>query len=570
MPIRVLASDVISRIAAGEVVERPASVVKELVENSLDAGATQITVEVSGGGIQLIKVTDNGTGIPAGDVELAFQRHATSKITSDTDLEIVSTLGFRGEALPSIAAVADVLLVTRHRDDVAGVALRLERGALAGKIKQGAPQGTALTVRDLFRNVPARLKFLKSTSTENGHISHLVTQYCLAFPEVKFDLTIGGRNTIRTSGNGNLRDVLIEIYGVETAKAMLEIAPDVSATGGQFPVISGFVGPSSIARSNRNYLSFFVNRRWIQSRMLSYAVEEAYHGMMMTGKHPIVVLNISISPQEIDVNVHPTKSEIKFRCEHDVFIAAQKAVRNTLIGLAPVPSMKLSIPSPVDPASSFPFPASPATRKAAPTPKFVPEQREVFEPPARLPILRVIGQLQNTYIIAEGPDGVYFVDQHAAHERIVFEKVREQQAQRAVEVQGLLEPMTVEVTARQGELLKSQGEVLAEYGFSLEQFGERAYLLRAVPALLKGEKIMTALTEILDSLGEVQKNEWQERVAQLLACHGAVRAGQSLSFQEMEELIRQLERTAVPRNCPHGRPTMMHLSIARLEGEFGR
>ncbi|MBT9165550.1 MAG: DNA mismatch repair protein MutL [Chloroflexi bacterium] len=563
MSIKVLCPNVISKIAAGEIVERPASVVKELVENSLDAGATQITVEVGGGGIGLIRVTDNGVGIPADEVELAFERHATGKITSEIDLEAVSSLGFRGEALPSIAAVAEVSMVTRYRDDVVGTAIKLENGAITSKGKQGCPRGTAVTIRDLFRNVPARLKFLKSPSTENGHISHLVTQFSLAFPEVKFNLIINGRTSFRSPGNGSLRDVLVEVYGLETAQAMLEIESSETVC----PAVNGFISPSSLSRSNRNYLSFFVNRRRVQSRMLTYAVEEAYQGMLMTGKHPIVAINISLPPQEIDVNVHPTKSEIRFRSERHVFVAVQKAVRNALVGSAPLPSTRIS---PLPPsASTSPLFVTPPGHKATSLPQLA-QKREGPESGPQLPILRVIGQFQNAYIVAEGPDGMYLIEQHAAHERVLFEKTREQQASRAIEVQGLLEPMAIEVTAQQQELLQSQQGVLYESGFYLEQFGERTYLLRSVPAVLKKQDITRVLAEILDSLGGLQKSEWQEGVAVSLACHGAIPTGQSLSFQEMEELVHQLEQTQSPRTCPHGRPTIIHINASQLERGFGR
>ncbi|MDD5094907.1 MAG: DNA mismatch repair endonuclease MutL [Dehalococcoidia bacterium] len=572
MPIKVLASDIISRIAAGEVIERPASVVKELVENSLDAGATQIAVEINGGGIHLIRVADNGMGIPADEVELAFERHATGKLTSDADLEIISTLGFRGEALPSIASVSEVSIVTRHQDESIGTITKLERGVTTSKTKQAAPQGTIITVRNLFQNVPARLKFLKSAATETSHTSHLVAQYTLAFPEVKFTLTVNGRTTLRSPGNGNLKDTLIEVYGVETAKSMLEIHPD-ETSGENTLRVSGFVGPAALARSSRDYLSFFVNRRWIQNRSLTFAVEQAYQGMLMTGKHPIVALNIMLPPQEIDVNVHPTKREIRFRNEGEVFLAVQRAVRETLVGLSPVPRMRAPSHSvhglSPDPLFSVPKAgARPGPAAFPPTAKQRPDQPAL--PASELPILRVIGQFQSTYILAEGPDGIYLIDQHAAHERILFEKIREQQICQAPEVQGLLEPLTIEVTARQAELLSSQIDILQEAGFSLEPFGEREYLVRAVPAMVKRHEIAPTLFEIIDSLGQAEPSQWSERIAQSLACHGAVRAGQILSLPEIDELMRQLEQTALPRHCPHGRPTMIHLPTSQLQKEFGR
>ncbi len=572
MTIRVLSPDVISKIAAGEVIERPASVVKELVENSLDAGATQISIEIAGGGVQLIRVADNGMGIRADEVEMAFERHATSKIRSEADIESINTLGFRGEALPTIASVAEVSMVTRHADETVGTMVRIEKGAIVSRKGQGAPRGTIVAVRDLFHNVPARLKFLKSVATETSHISNLVTQYALAFPEVKFTLIVGSRTVLRTPGSGSLRDVLVEVYGLETAQAMLEIQSTESHEE-DAPRVSGFVGPASIARSTRDYLSFFVNRRWVQNRALTFAVEQAYQGMLMLGKHPIVVLNIVLPPQEVDVNVHPTKREVRFRREGEVFLAVQRAVRETLVGFSPVPHMKgPSIRSPGPEPKPLSFFAPPRENRSAISRS--PQEGEgvpkAAVPEAQLPILRVIGQFQNTYILAEGPDGMYLIDQHAAHERILFEKILAQYARRSPEVQGLLEPMPIELAPRHAELVASHMEALAESGFSLEPFGERAYLLRAVPAVIRGAEIMPVLMDVIDSLGEAEKSRRQERMAQSLACHGAVRAGRGLSVQEMEELIRDLERTSLPRTCPHGRPTMMHLSVHQLEKEFGR
>lgn len=512
--------------------------------------------------MQLIRVTDNGAGIPEDEVEIAFERHATSKIKSEVDIEVISSLGFRGEALPTIASVAEVGMTTRYRDDVAGTAVRLESGIIRNKTKQGCPQGTTITVKNLFQNVPARLKFLKSTPTENSHISHLVSQYCLAFPEVKFALIINGRTGLRSSGNGNLRDALVEVYGLQTGQSMLELA-----TSGD--IVSGFISPASVSRSNRNYLSFFVNRRWVQSRMLTYAVEEAYHGMLMTGKHPIVAISISVPSQDIDVNVHPTKREIKFHRERDIFMAVQKAVRETLVVFTPVQGVSLA---PQLPGGSLPtqIPFAPSGGETSPLFSDQVIEQRGLETSTGLPILRVIGQLQNTYILAEGPDGVYLIDQHAAHERIVFEKIIEQQARRAVEIQGLLEPLTIEVTAQQEQLLSLHSGLLSEYGFLLDRFGERTYILRSVPALLKRQDIAPVVTEILDSLGGLQETGWQWSIARSLACHAAIRAGQTLSVPESEKLVFQLEQTNSPRTCPHGRPTMIHLSTSQLEREFGR
>ena len=570
MPIRILSADVASKIAAGEVVERPASVVKELLENSLDAGATQIAIEVQGGGVRLIRVVDNGAGIPPEEVDLAFERFATSKVAAADDLEGISSLGFRGEALPSIAAVSEVTMVTRSKDELSGIFVNIKDGAILEKAKRGCPPGTTVTVRNLFRNVPARLKFLKSASTENGHISNLVSQYSLAFPEVRFTLIVDGRTTFRSPGSGSLREVLGAVYGLDVAKAMLMIEAKEDADP-LLPRVTGFISPISLTRASRSYLSFFVNRRWVQSRMATYALEEAYHGLLMTGRHPIAVINISLLPQEVDVNVHPTKNEVRFRNERDIFSAVQKAVRATLTAQAPMPTLD-TLPQP-QPAPAAPTERLPAFdvrpgEAVAKSPVAVPPSAE---PVAKsLPILRVVGQLANTYVIAEGPDGMYLIDQHAAHERVLFERIRNQRSRRAVEVQGLLQPVPVELTVRQQELLELQSEALSEYGFGIEHFGERTYLVRSVPAVLSGQNVAQSLVEVLDFLAEGEKGDRREEIAISLACHGAVRAGQALSHEEMRDLIRQLEQASQPRTCPHGRPTMIHLSASQLEKGFGR
>ncbi len=561
MAIRVLDKELVARIAAGEVVERPASVVKELVENSLDAGSTQISVEVRGGGVSLIRVTDNGVGIPPVEVELAFERYATSKIGGLEDLEQITSLGFRGEALPSITAVAEVDIVTCAVGEAAGAYLGLKDGAIVSRRSQGRPQGTTITVRNLFRNVPARLKFLKSPATENSHIANVVTQYALAFPEVKFVLFLEGRMMLRTPGSGQLIDSVVEVYGLEVAQNMLEVKSASSSS----PGVSGLAGSPAISRSSRGYLSFFVNRRWITSRLLTRAVEEAYHGLLMSGRYPIAITNITLPPQEVDVNIHPTKTEIKFQQEHVVFSTVQRAVRQALVEQMPVPKVDAvgaRMASPPEPAQALWTSAE--IGRTTPPPLAPPT------PAASLPVLRVLGQLEATYITAEGPDGLYLIDQHAAHERVLFEKIQHQRSRQDIEVQGLLEPVTFEVNPRQEQVMASHYQSLAEFGFSIEPFGDRTYLVRAVPALLHDRDWAGMLTELLDSLPGESRSDWGESIAASMACHGAVRAGQALADGELRELVRQLEQTAMPQTCPHGRPTMIHVSSRQLRKEFGR
>ncbi len=565
MPIKILADGVVSKIAAGEVIERPASVVKELVENALDAKATSISIEVNGGGRKLLRVTDNGSGIPAAELELAFHRHATSKIGNLTDLETSLSLGFRGEALPSIAAVADVELVSRVGTEMAGSYVKLRDGVIIERGSHGHPQGTTTKVENLFERVPARLKFLKSLATENSHIASIVSHYALAFPEIRFILSIDGRNTLQTPGNGKLEDSLFQIYGVDVARNMLALEPNTEEAEVGVPRIEGMLGTPAISRSSRDHLSFFINRRWIKNRMLAWAVEQAYQGFLMTGKHPMAIVNISIPPSEIDVNVHPAKTEIKFHSEQGVFHIIQKAVRRTLTAQNPVPRIEERRAA----YHSYPLPSNshwPLAESNTKLGSYGPAPRQTTL--SSLPALRVLGQLSASYIIAEGPDGLYLIDQHAAHERILFEQVKDQRSRQNIERQALLHPVPLECTPQQREVLEKRLENLATFGFSVERFGGKTYLVRAIPAFLAEKDWRAVLKDILDS--DPRQNSRDEQLAISIACHSAIKAGQTLDDSEMRAIIRQLEKAAVPGSCPHGRPTMIHLSLKQLGKEFGR
>jgi len=567
--IRVLDEKTIAQIAAGEVIERPASVVKELVENALDAGAAHVTVEVKGGGTDLIRVTDDGRGIAAEELAIAFRRHATSKIEGPGDLFAIRSLGFRGEALPSIAAVADVEVLTQADGETGGTFLRLENGAVARQEARARPRGTTLTVRDLFRRVPARRKFLKSPATENGRIAAVVSQYALACPGVGFSLLTEGRQTLRTSGSGDLLAGITDVYGAKTAARMLPVTAEerswTAADGETAVTVTGMVGSPDVSRSSRGDISLFVNGRWVTSRTLSYAVEEAYHGLLMTGRHPVAVLAITVPPADVDVNIHPAKSEVKFRREPDVFRAVQRAVRGALTAQLPTASV-------AEPAAPFAVPSTGEVRRppepdgasAAPapragTPSFL----------AALPMLRVLGQVMGAYIVAEGPDGIYVIDQHAAHERVRYDAISARRAAKQPDVQGLLQPGTLELTPRQAAVLAGVLPTLAELGFAMEPFGERSYLVRSVPAhLVKGWD--AALRDLLEELGGEEKSRWEEKAVASVACHNAIRSGQALGMEEMQELVRQLEGTANPHTCPHGRPTIVKLERDYLERHFGR
>jgi len=564
MAIRILSPEVVSKIAAGEVVERPASVVKELIENSIDAKASQIKVEVRQGGRRLIRVIDDGEGIPAEEVKLAFEHHSTSKLKDAEDLYRIATLGFRGEALPSIAAVSKVTMVTRTKEQEIGVLLRLEGGKVIQQQKKGASQGTVVSVEDLFFNTPARLKFLRKDSTEARHISDLVTRYALAYPSIRFSLLSEGHTLFRSTGSGSLHDVLIEVYGLETARQMLEIASlQEPIEVGEGLKISGYVGAPSLHRASGRYLTILINGRWVRDQLLAYAIKEAYHTLLPKGHHPVAVVRVDLPPQEVDINVHPAKAEVRFQRSGEVFAAVQKAVRHTLKG-APIPA--------VAPPRWAPEPRTPISRPSPGQMALEVQRTKEMAPikqPTKIPPLRVLGQLGRTYIIAEGPEGMYLIDQHAAHERVLYERLLSERAEMAVSSQGLLEPLTLDLDPEEAAILEEKLDTLRSWGFDLEPFGGQTYLLRAVPAILKGGDLSQAVREVIDEASR-QAGRWEEEFVISLACHGAVRAGQTMSDGEMRELVRQLEETGSPRTCPHGRPTMVHLSAQELEREFGR
>ena len=589
MPIRLLPQGVSSKIAAGEVIERPASVVKELVENALDAGSTDIRVGIAAGGLDEIRVADNGSGIASDEAVLAFERFATSKLTDVPDLEAISTLGFRGEALPSIAAVSHVTLVSRTPDSPQGARVEVSEGETVSTGPAGAGAGTTMTVQRLFANFPARRKFMRSTAAESSRIQAVVSRYALAYPAVRFELTLEGRVTVSTTGSGDLREVLSDVYGANVAHAMLEVAVERAADR---PGLYGMVSPASISRSNRSHITTFVNGRWVQDRTLIYSILNAYRGFLMERRFPIAVVDVRASPAEIDVNVHPSKVEVRFRREGPVFSVVQQAVRTTLAAGSPVPEMRDTPVAPPDRPSAtteahpaqppladsneWPQPplllgAEPRESAARPEPTQATPGPSPTLPHAALPALRVLGQVQSTYIAAEGPDGMYLVDQHAAHERVVFERVTEEFRTKGADAQSLMEPQTVELDPRQQELLQAQHELLSGLGFVVEHFGDRTYMIRAVSSLLTGAEPAQALSDVLDTMAEGGGFEsWEERAAYSIACHGAIRANETLTLHEMSELMRQLEGCRQPHTCPHGRPTMIHLTSARLEREFGR
>ncbi len=576
MTIRVLRPDVAAKIAAGEVIERPASVVKELIENSLDAGAGRIAVDIAGGGTETIRVLDDGRGIPAGEVELAFRRFATSKVTILEDLEAIRSLGFRGEALASIAAVSRVVLVTKTGSAEAATEIEVEEGRVVRVGPAGAADGTSVSVRELFASFPARRKFLSSASAEASRVRTLVQRYALAYPAVAFELTVDGKKAVSTSGSGALLDAVAQVY---TPAVAAEMIPVEGVRPGVISV-TGMAAAPTVSRSTRAHISLFVNGRWIHPGSLGHAVEQAYHGFMGDRRHPVVVLNIQIDPADLDVNVHPAKVEVRFRRAREVFGEVQRAVREALTQQAPVPQMTAPKGrAPVTMERSGAMWTSTLTRTEGPSEHAAraaetgAQGRALQAPMASvLPAMRVLGQSQLTYIVAEGPDGVYLFDQHAAHERVLYERIAAESG--AAVSQALLVPVEIDLSDLEpevGDALVSAGEILADAGFEIEPFGPMAYRLMALPAAMGVDDPAGGLIEALRDMGRsTGAADRRESLVRRIACHGSVRAGMKMSREEMEELIRLLEACANPHSCPHGRPTTIHLSEARLEREFGR
>ncbi len=585
MPIRLLAPEVASQIAAGEVVERPASVVKELLENALDAGAKSVTVTIQEAGRRLIEISDDGSGIPSGEIPLAVERHATSKLQNASDLFHINTLGFRGEALASIGSVSRLTITSRTPDIQAGGRMVVE-GGIAGRVEQvGAPVGTTVRVEDLFYNLPARLKFLKQDATERRAIDAIISRYALAYPKVRFRLVEGSNATFQTAGDGDRRAILAALYGVEVARQLLDEQAEEDGLN-----LSGFISPASLTRSNRKEITFFINGRWVSDTPMSQALLQSYHTLLMVGRYPLAALFLEIDPAEVDVNVHPAKAEVRFKSQDRVFSFVQRCSRRTLLAYSPIPSM----PPPQNlwgarqfsPEGSNSFPVSPNRAQAGLEWALAHDESEVSLPdqpasqevqtsaPAfNLPIMRHVGQIGATYLIAEGPDGLYLIDQHAAHERVLFEKLMTQRDRHSISSQVLLTPQVVQVSASGAKILEEQLPILQHFGFSVEAFGPNVFQVRAIPVLFADTDPALALRALVEDFEEDEsplQNEIEARIAARVCKRMAVKAGKTLSLEEQRALLLDLEKCESPRTCPHGRPTMIHLSVDMLERQFGR
>ncbi len=564
-PIHVLSQDIAERIAAGEVIERPVSVVKELVENALDAGSHEIRVDIRGGGLRLVRVTDDGYGIPEDELERACARHTTSKITALEDLDRLHTLGFRGEALASIAAVSELTLVSRPIEsenlvEESAAALITMRG---GEVKQRGQRarlhGTTVTVRDLFYNVPARLKFMRGARTETGHILQLMRRYAVGFPAIRFNLTIEETVALQTGGTGDLAATLAELYQLPLA----EMLHPVSATAEHY-TLHGYVGNRALAQSSRQHIMLFINGRWVHNRPLQDALESGYRGLLPKGKHPLLVFYLELPPGDLDVNIHPAKTEVKLLHESEIVTALTQAVRSVLERSPALPS-----------SPSFPGPELVYQRRL-PGPRrrglHVAESAEGYKaevaPPAAAEILATLqplAQLQQAVILAEAPDGsLYLIDQHRAHERVIYEYLRSKHVGVRVDAEDewtdshlLLEPVVVELKRAQAELLEQRLPVLRDLGLECERFGGRSFLIRSVPSGVGQEQLASHLSELAEIASE-DSTDWEDHLLIGLACRSALRRGRVLSIDEQRTLLTSLSAVTAPAVCPHGSPILLH------------
>lgn len=627
--ISVLDQSTIDKIAAGEVVERPASVVKELVENAIDAGASAVTVEIKDGGRSLIRITDNGSGIEKQQIPLAFLRHATSKIRQVDDLLSISSLGFRGEALSSIAAVSQVELISKPHDQLVGVRYQIEGGVEKEMEDIGAPDGTTFLVRNLFYNTPARAKFLKTASTEAGYISSFIEQLALSHPHISFKYMQNGQTKLHTSGNDNLKEVIYQIYGRELTRELLSI--NYSDPSGELQ-IQGFIGKPVISRGNRNFENYYVNGRYVKSKIIMKAIEDAYHTFMMQHKYPFTSLYLTIRGEDVDINVHPTKMEVRFSDQERIYKNVYQAVLEGLQQKELIPQVTLAsdtvkqekktpVKEPMGTAEPFESkrrlleqekrpaeqiketavyrPEASArlnTQKTAetngfakyikiPDPVTVPEipmvtqskQMELFD--GKLLSVeakkhhRIIGQIFDTYWLVQMEDKLYIIDQHAAHEKVLYERIVRQIQNHQITSQLLSPPLIITLNLQEQEKMKRYLDIFQSLGFEMESFGGRDYSIRAVPQDLFNMTGEEFFIEILDHLDENPSSQTlsvlSDKMA-TMACKAAVKGNQQLSAAEVRALIDELLELENPYNCPHGRPTIISITKYELEKKFKR
>lgn len=618
MKIKQMPVELANKIAAGEVVERPASVVKELVENSIDANSTSIKVDLVEAGIEEIKVTDNGDGITAADTEVAFLPHATSKIHSESDLFHVNTLGFRGEALASIAAVSKLTLKTSTGEE-AGVTLKLEGGQITDRMKSDARKGTEITVNQLFYNTPARLKYMKSLHTELGHITDLLNRLALAHPDIRFEVTHNRRVLFKTAGTGDMLQVISQIYGVPVAQKMIPL--NASSLDYQ---IEGYIAKPEITRASRNYISVIINGRYIKDFRVTKAILDGYHTFLPIGRYPIAVIKIDMDPILVDVNVHPTKLEVRFSKDTELYELVKNTILQAFRRTSLIPEIEERTVKPKQQSEQHQFnlssnreaeekpvirenPFKPAEEKklekatekefideteqpVEPLQEFINEIRteeeinplpvfdqehtaEIINEKEKIPEMYPIGQLQGTYILAQNENGLYMIDQHAAQERIKYELYRTQFGNPKKELQELLIPLTFEFSTHESLFIEEHKDDFENVGLYFESFGHRSYIIRSHPSWFPEgfeEEIIRDMIEQIMNDKKVNIEKIREEAAIMMSCKRSIKANQYLTTQEMVRLIQDLRQTKDPFTCPHGRPIIIHFSTYELEKMFKR
>ncbi len=644
--IHLLDNSLINKIAAGEVVERPASVVKELMENSIDAGATSITVEIKEGGIGLIKITDNGKGIPKDEVKTAFMRHATSKLSSIEDLEDILTLGFRGEALSSIASVAQVEMITKTKESSTGTKIVINGGIVEREEEAAANSGTVFEVKNLFYNTPARRKFLKKPATEGGYVSEAVNRIALGHPEIAVKYINNGNTIMQTNGNGDIKSAMLYIFGKQMASQMLEVSYSKEGFS-----VEGLTAKPEMSRGNRNYENFFINGRYIRSSVVQNAAEDAYKGKLMLGKFPVFVLNLKVPANTVDVNVHPTKLEVRFSDENLIYDIIYNAITKALKQTELIPVVTWDKPKKIKndnvqatiedirsekPAEDFSYGAEPlnkeysvaesceagekSTDKEKKSKNTVldamdklykneenivkteiancksdiektvkeklvekenaeikteakAESEIIYEKRPFFNNYRIIGQVFATYWIVEQNNCMYLIDQHAAHERALYEDFMEKFKTSSISSQQLLQPVAVNLSESEKAVVEENMELLESFGFEIEEFGARTYAVRAVPYVFDAPSNVSFFTDIIDMLADKNMKslyDTKEDAIAMMSCKAAVKGNDRLSYSEAQELIQRLLKLENPFNCPHGRPTIIEMTRYELEKKFKR
>ncbi len=603
--ITVLDNSLINKIAAGEVVERPASIVKELVENSIDANAKSITVEIKEGGISYIRVTDNGSGIPRESVKTAFLRHATSKISNEDDLINILTLGFRGEALSSIAAVSQVEMITKTHEDLAAKRLEIHGEEIVSEQEIGAVSGTSIIVRNIFFNVPARRKFLKKPSSESAYISEMMNRFALANPKIAFKFINSNSIMFETNGNGDLKPVILEIFGKDTAKSLI----DLNYQKGYFK-LNGFIGKPEISRSNRKYQNIFLNGRFIKNEIISSAAEEAFKTKLTIGKFPFFVININMPPDKVDVNVHPTKLEVRFEDEQLIYDTVFETVKNALNGEILIPDKKIEIAKKEikkeNAAEQIEINTNAEYNLKEPTVPYLVDIEEIIsentifedfvneEIPKEKSIrenipsveeiksrdlffkdYKIVGQLFNTYWIIEQNDEIFYIDQHAAHERILYEKLINRLKNEKIDGQRLIQPIVFNISPTEINIINENSQILFDFGFDVEEFSLNSVAIRSIPYIFEKPEKANFFLDILDMLAKIsssKENIYDMKINNIamISCKAAVKANNRLDFIEAKEIIRELLKLEEPFTCPHGRPTIIKISKYELEKQFKR